>query len=220
MGELIDLTGSLDAMFWVFAVSTAAFIVCALMVSVEQQQQQPATADFIEGEYQPILLPDEREKTYSSITADDEEQQDVDMLIGQTSTSLFKPVSRSSVLSMARSMREEADERAAAKVNLGLAISRITSLEHSTSGVLASNDSASSNVLPPPGKIFKSPSVLCFLTTTLLFGVVLSMIVNFLFLFLSRDLHTPASWIGWTGPLGGVTELLCFCFSKQVIIKI
>jgi hypothetical protein len=124
---------------------------------------------------------------------------------------LFKPNS----IASAHTIREEADEtlEALGGVDLGLAISRIASIDQSVIGLIG----VTNENLPSPRSVFTSVRVCTFLITTLIFGFILSMIVNFLFLFLGRDLHMPASWIGWTGPTSGITELLCFCFSKQVI---
>lgn len=151
---------------------------------------------------------------------------------------LYRPTScNSTVLSLAHDLREEADElmdtanmsSTTPLQTAGLAISRVSSLEHTMlAGIeataVATSDASISSITAAAtpissssqARLFTSPPVACFLITTLLFGLVLSMIVNFLFLFLSNDLHTPASWIGWTGPLQALTELLCFCFSKQV----
>lgn len=108
-------------------------------------------------------------------------------------------------------VRDEADETLdVVGLDLGLSISRIASIDHSIASIIEHHEELS------PVSVFKSVRVVTFLSTTLFFGFVLSIIVNFLFLFLSRDLLMPASWIGWTGPTSGITELLCFCFSKQV----
>ncbi|KAI8967517.1 major facilitator superfamily domain-containing protein [Mycotypha africana] len=128
--------------------------------------------------------------------------------------SIFKATSITSV----QTIREEADEtlQALGHSDLGLAISRIASVDPSVSAGLVD---LTAEGIPAVENVLKSVRVITFLATTLFFGLVLSVIVNFLFLFLSRDLHMPASWIGWTGPTSGVTELLCFCFSKQLTEK-
>jgi hypothetical protein len=124
---------------------------------------------------------------------------------------LFKTNSLASV----HTVREEADEALdIVGVDLGLAISRIASVDQSLASILEHSPEEI-----PSAQTFTSPRILTFLITTLLFGFVLSIIINFLFLFLSGELHMPASWIGWTGPTTGITELLCFCFSKQVIYR-
>ncbi|KAI7882706.1 MFS general substrate transporter [Lichtheimia hyalospora FSU 10163] len=191
------MTDNLDAIFWVFGVSTIAFIITSLSAS-----NVISSCIYVENDYQATEC--------SKLLANDRQQQ----------------------------INDEDDTEKGDSA--GLAISRVSSLEHTMlSGselldatVATSDDSLSATATPAissilhkstttsshsHAKFITSPRVLCFLITTLLFGVVLSMIVNFLFLFLSDDLHTPASWIGWTGPLQALTELLCFCFSKQMM---
>ncbi|GAA5798090.1 hypothetical protein HPULCUR_003490 [Helicostylum pulchrum] len=219
VGQIISMTGSLDGLFWVFGASTLLFIVFSCFVNVSHSSSEyehlPQNADEdaglervpSDGRLLSQVMTDTSEKLLSS------EGYRVPMK-GYSSIShsnshyvdLFKPNSTTS----AHTIREEADEtlEAIGGLNLGLAISRIASVDQPMIHI----DSEGI----PPSSMFKSVRVVTFLITTLLFGFVLSMIVNFLFLFLSRDLMMPASWIGWTGPTTGVTELLCFCFSKQL----
>ncbi|KAI9253911.1 major facilitator superfamily domain-containing protein [Phascolomyces articulosus] len=244
VGVLMDITGSLDAIFWVFGGSTIAFIVCALKANITEASDQlselqkhgsnprlypPSIMEDMESDPKQTLLSrcnhQQHEEEKSLQYNDSNSYQTI-----STTIKLSKPKSRHSILSTAHTLREDADGQLdnSSSVDLSLVISPVTSLEHSMGvGILASGErgeSSSSSGGSDHGithskaspNLFKSPRVLCFLTTTLLFGIVLSMIVNFLFLFLSQNLHTPASWIGWTGPLGGLTELLCFCFSKQM----
>lgn len=215
VGVLIDWTGNLDMMFWVFGASTLAFIGCALATNVEAD---PSYGD----EHEPLIAGNGEEyyydteqtlQPYKTETKDEEDRLPINNYLSTTSQHehplLSKATSGGSILSsLAQSIREDADDRLEeGGVDLGLAMSRIASVEDPT---------AMLHVVSEDKSMFLSFRVLSFLTTTLLFGIVLSMIVNFLFLFMSQDLHTPASWIGWTGPLGGITELICFCFSKQV----
>lgn len=232
VGQLISITGRLDGLFWVFGASSLVFIVFASFVNVNRDSDYhplylPETNTAEEGntdlervssdgrllsqsmtESSEKLLRNEGHhiKGYNSINANTSNSHFVD---------LFKPNSVASV----RTIREEADEtlEAIGGLHLGLAISRIASVDQS---VMAGLMHVTSEGIPSPSSVFKSVKVLTFLITTLLFGFVLSVIINFLFLFLSHDLKMPASWIGWTGPTTGVTELLCFCFSKQVNIFI
>ena len=136
--------------------------------------------------------------------------------INNSKNSHYVELFKSTSIASAHTIREEADETldTLGGVNLGLSISRIASMDQSVVGLLGVINEDS----PSPSSILGSVRVLTFLIGTLIFGFVMSMIVNFLFLFLGRDLHMPASWIGWTGPTAGITELLCFCFSKQVIM--
>ncbi|KAI8095224.1 major facilitator superfamily domain-containing protein [Thamnidium elegans] len=221
VGQIISMTDSLDGLFWVFGASTLLFIVFACFVNVSnssEYQHLPQNADQdadlervpSDGRLLSQVITDSSEKLlkseghrvpikgYNSINHSNSHYVD-----------LFKPNSVTS----AHTIREEADEtlEAIGGLDLGLAISRIASVDQSMIGIVHLDSDGI-----PSSSIFKSVRVMTFLITTLLFGFVLSMIVNFLFLFLSRDLMMPASWIGWTGPTTGVTELLCFCFSKQL----
>ncbi|KAI8381196.1 major facilitator superfamily domain-containing protein [Radiomyces spectabilis] len=217
VGQLISYTGNLDALFWVFGGSTLAFVVCAAVANVNSNDIVLPLED-LETEYaqQPLMSPSNQsmEKyghrapaNYLSTTHAASSLRPHEQFKGHDPL-IFKAAS----IVSAHTVREEAEEALdVVGVDLGLAISRISSVDQSL--MLAPDAEV------PPADVFKSPRVLCFLTTTLIFGVVLSMIVNFLFLFLSREMHTPASWIGWTGPMSGVTELLCFCFSKQMTEK-
>lgn len=206
VGQLLSFTNSYDVVFYVFAGATSLFIFCSSFAQVNRDQvpymlvPEPSLEHVISNKKLDPVISNRSEKlldgripinTYNSIE-------------GQSHyVDLFKPTSIASVV------REEADETldAIGHLDLGLSISRIASVDHIT-------DVTS---LPTTTKsVLTSVRVSTFLVTTLLFGMVLSIIQNFLFLFLSRDLLMPASWIGWTGPTTGITELLCFCFSKQV----
>lgn len=248
VGELINSTDNLDAIFWVFGASTLAFIAISLSTNHVISSDFNKDNDYQATECSKLLANDRHQMINDE---DDSEKADsakgrYQSTVMQDGKGLYRPTScDSTVLSIAHDLREEADElmdtmsSTAPLQAAGLAISRVSSLEHRVlSGselidatIGTSNTSLSTTATPSSSsstfnkattsshyhaKSFTSPRVVCFLITTLLFGVVLSMIVNFLFLFLSDDLHTPASWIGWTGPLQALTELLCFCFSKQV----
>ncbi|KAI8989362.1 major facilitator superfamily domain-containing protein [Pilobolus umbonatus] len=223
VGQLLSFTGNLDVLFWVFACATVLFIVFAFIANITDDSTQyytPITDAEEEHRYASLaniatngsekLLggPSQRAfNTYNSLSGEYNSKN----MPGQSHVSLFKPDSVTS----AYTIREEADETLdVVGINLGLAISRIASMDQS---IISFIDRNSEEI--PSMDDFKSFRVLSFLLTTLLFGFVLSIIVNFLFLFLSQDLHMPTSWIGWTGPTTGVTELLCFCFSKQLTEK-
>ncbi|KAG0742223.1 hypothetical protein G6F57_010701 [Rhizopus arrhizus] len=205
VGQLISITGNLDTLFYTFAASTAVFIILALFTKPSHYEEMINTDQ--DDEEQPIQRIKTSEKLYNRATnystiptrESGEESRYVD---------LFKTNSLASV----HTIREEADEALdRTGLDLGLAISRIASVDQS----LASIFEHTAEDIPSP-QIFKSPRILTFLITTLLFGFVLSIIINFLFIFLNGELHMPTSWIGWTGPTTGITELLCFCFSKQL----
>jgi hypothetical protein len=210
-------------LFWVFGASTLLFIVFSCFANVNTVPEyvmipeldgleQQITTDSMGGRRLANVITDSSEKLLNS-SGERVPTNNYNSINHSNShyVELFKP--NSIAAASAHTIREEADETldAIGGVDLGLAISRIASIDQSMAGLI---DVTSEGL--PSSSVFKSAKVLTFLITTLLFGFVLSVIVNFLFLFLSQDLHMPASWIGWTGPTTGITELLCFCFSKQV----
>lgn len=201
-------------MFWVCGGSTLCFMVFAFMTRIpspgtfdlddEYVRQHNDYMDVSENERTRLLnqVPSSNHHNYDG----KEEQHDDAWIDNQLKLT-------SSIVSRARTLREEAND--ALETNLGLAVSRVLSVEHA-SVLLPATGEESDSVQVPDSSSFRSPRVLTFLSTTLLFGIVLSILINYLFLFLNNHLHMPASWIGWTGPVGGSTELLCFYFSKQV----
>lgn len=235
VGILISATDNLDMLFWVFAACTVGFMICSAITDVEEpaipaldEEQQrlldgnnmPPMVNTNSRHMHPLHNP---VTLYQSLSRHDTDDDD-DHLSYTTALEtyqqqrLLKLTTTTSIVSMARTLREEANDALECSPssfnnnNLGLAVSRVMSVEH-TAGIMADD---SDSVQVPSTSTFRSPRVFGYLITTLLFGVVLSIIVNFLFLFLSDNLHMPASWIGWTGPLGGLTELLAFFYSKQV----
>ncbi|KAI8884827.1 MFS general substrate transporter [Backusella circina FSU 941] len=208
VGQLVSITGNLDALFWVFGGSTVVFITLCLFTNISSTDPSYMMISEIGGEPNrnnrlvPIMtgnsekyLNNNRINNYSSITQDLPDLTKLNSIASHT-------------------VREEADETLdTIGLDLGLSISRIASIDHSIASIIEHHEEL------PPVNVFKSLRVVTFLSTTLFFGFVLSIIVNFLFLFLSRDLLMPASWIGWTGPTSGITELMCFCFSKQLTEK-
>ncbi|KAI7907315.1 uncharacterized protein BX663DRAFT_495501 [Cokeromyces recurvatus] len=100
--------------------------------------------------------------------------------------------------------------------SLGLALSHIPTVDTSLTAFANINNEEDYIGLSLRNTIFKSAKVWTFLLMTLLFGVFYSMIAQFLFLFLSQDLKLEPSVIGWTGPLGGITEVSTFYVSRIV----
>lgn len=237
VGILISATDNLDMLFWVFAASTVGFMICSAITNVEEptipsldEEQQR----LLDNNMPPMVNTNSRHMQqlhhpitlYQSLSRHETDDDD-DHLSYTTALEtyqqqrLLKLTTTTSIVSIARTLREEANDAlegcsSSINNNLGLAVSRVMSVEH-TAGIMAGD---SDSVQLPSTSTFRSPRVFCYLITTLLFGVVLSIIVNFLFLFLSDNLHMPASWIGWTGPLGGLTELFSFFYSKQVCVDI
>lgn len=235
MGQLISITKSLDGLFWVFGASTLLFILFSYFANVNSfsddyqvldgglLEQQITSNSMIGGGKKlanVISDPAAAEKLLNSSSSaaatDRSNTTNYNSINNSNSNSHYVDLFKTSSIADAHTIREEADETldAIGGLDLGLAISRIASIDQSMAGLIG----ASSQDIPSSSSVFKSPKVFTFLITTLVFGFVLSIIVNFLFLFLSQDLHMPAGWIGWTGPTTGITELLCFCFSKQVSV--
>ncbi|KAI7879769.1 MFS general substrate transporter [Lichtheimia hyalospora FSU 10163] len=233
VGILISATDNLDMLFWVFAASTVGFMVCSAITNVEESSTLDEEQQRLLDDNMPAMTSTNSRHVhhlhhpttlYQSLSRHDTDDDD-DHLSYTTALEtyqqqrLFKLTTTTSIISMARTLREEANDAldccssSINNNNLGLAVSRVMSVEH-TAGIMAED---SDSVQMPSTSTFRSPRVFGYLITTLLFGVVLSIIVNFLFLFLSDNLHMPASWIGWTGPLGGLTELFSFFYSKQMM---
>ncbi|KAK4508869.1 uncharacterized protein ATC70_013492 [Mucor velutinosus] len=116
---------------------------------------------------------------------------------------------------MAMSVQVEADQELHATSTLpplGLVISYIPTLDTSLSALGTIHDGAGD--LPEPS-ILKTILVYTFLLSILLYGLAHSMISQFLFLLL-KDLGMDASMMGWTGPIGGVAEVLTFWMSRKL----
>jgi hypothetical protein len=104
---------------------------------------------------------------------------------------------------------------------LGLALSHIPTVDTSLAAFASigqQNEEIEQENLK--NTIFASPKVWTFLLMTLFFGVFYSMVAQFLFLFLKQDLELNASVIGWTGPIGGITEVSTFYVSRLVSASI
>lgn len=116
-----------------------------------------------------------------------------------------------------RDVQEEADvllEQMDSLPPLGLALSHIPTVD--TSLAVFANEVADEERENLKTIIFASPKVWTFLLMTLFFGIFYSMVAQFLFLFLKQDLNLNPAIIGWTGPIGGVTEVSTFYVSRLV----
>ncbi|KAI8641084.1 major facilitator superfamily domain-containing protein [Parasitella parasitica] len=116
---------------------------------------------------------------------------------------------------MAMSVQMEADQElhvTSTMPSLGLVISYIPTLDTSLSALGTIHDGGGD--LPEPS-ILKTILVYTFLLSILLYGLAHSMISQFLFLLL-RDLGMEPSLMGWTGPIGGVAEVITFWFSRKL----
>jgi hypothetical protein len=117
-----------------------------------------------------------------------------------------------SVTSMAlRDVQDEASQLFSTMPSLGLALSHIPTVDTSLAGIADVMGELSTIQI-----MFSSLRIWTFLLMTLFFGISYSMVAQFLFLFLKNDLDLDSSSIGWTGPIGGVTEVSTFYISGKV----
>lgn len=129
--------------------------------------------------------------------------------------SLTKSMSYASIASLSRTIREEADdymEETGART-MGLALSRLPSMEASMAGILPYPEQDAE--APPPEMIWNT-RIISFLSTVILYGMIMAMINQFLFLFLQNDLGVASGWLGLTGPASAIMELTMFLFCKQL----
>ncbi|KAI9305740.1 major facilitator superfamily domain-containing protein [Cunninghamella echinulata] len=213
VGQLISMTNNLDIIFYVFGLATLSFVTFALFVKVDQYELDEQVDDhnklFLHESYPhnantPItkMLSEEKpinnnnnhrnqSMNYQSIPTSTTQQHHYGYLDDEFQPYLHKSTTNQSMLSV----REEAEEALdVAGVDLGLAISRISSVDQSMAHLLDDEDAPSLSILT-------SVRVLTFLASTLLLGVSLSMIVNFLFLFqgiIIAHLATVIRCIGYT----------------------
>ena len=129
--------------------------------------------------------------------------------------SLTKSMSYTSISSMTRTIREEADDymEETGALTMGLALSRLPSMEASMAGILPYPTQDAD--IPAPEMIWNL-RIISFLTTVFLYGMILAMINQFLFLFLQKDLGVASGWLGLTGPASAIMELTMFLFCKQL----
>ncbi|ORX59023.1 hypothetical protein DM01DRAFT_1333614 [Hesseltinella vesiculosa] len=188
VGQLISMTNDLDMLFYVFGGSTILFAFFALFVRVGERPGDEE--DKLDKENAKLMA--STNHGYQSFHQEND------------TVHLFKAPTT-------QSFREEVHDalESFGHLDLGLTLSTISTVDQTLAHALDQGTGASMSILC-------SIPVLTFLSSTLLLGISLSMIVNFLFLFQGTDLKIPASWIGWNGPTGGVTELLSFCFAKQL----
>jgi hypothetical protein len=128
---------------------------------------------------------------------------------------LSNSMSYTSVSSLAKTVREEADDymEETRTLTIGLALSRLPSMEASMAGILPYPKQA---VEAPPAEMMWNLRIISFLATVFLYGITLAMINQFLFLFLSKDLGVASSWLGLTGPASAIMELIMFLFCKRL----
>ncbi|CAM0141074.1 unnamed protein product [Umbelopsis sp. WA50703] len=242
VGLLITATGdNMNVAFYVFAVGMFIFIVLSLVAKVEPSDAYD-NDDNLDGDTRPLLkniisanygMPPEQptdgedDDVQSSITTHHGVEHMVDRRDSRISfantvfsddhTHRHSLVLHRTATSIARDVHLEASEMMDSLdhiPSLGLALSHIPSMETSLAFLMP--HSPEEDIVSPSASILKSARVMTFLLCMLIFGVAFSMINQFLFLFLHNDLGVQSSILGWTGPVGGVTEVLTFWISKQL----
>jgi hypothetical protein len=242
VGLLITATdNNLNVAFYVFSVGTVIFIALSFFAKVEPSDSDYIDEDNLDQASQPLLkqhlgtnyvwppdhpadsedddfqssiathhgigqLVDRRDShvSFANTVMSDEHGRRHSLRLHRTATSVARDVHLE-----ASEMMESLDRIP----SLGLALSHIPSMETSLAFLIPHSED---DIVAPPTSLLKSLKVVTFLLTMLIFGVSFSMINQFLFLFLHNDLGVESSTLGWTGPVGGVTEVLTFWVSKQV----
>ncbi|KAI8095933.1 major facilitator superfamily domain-containing protein [Thamnidium elegans] len=104
--------------------------------------------------------------------------------------------------------------------SLGLVLSYIPTIDTSMSAfaTLLQDHVYQEQENIPDKSILKSLLVYTFMISILLYGIAHSMISQFLFLLL-KDLGMDPFIIGWTGPIGGIAEVITFWLSRQLFDK-
>ncbi|CAO3697277.1 unnamed protein product [Umbelopsis ramanniana] len=240
VGLLISATGNnLNVAFYVFAAGSVLFIVLSLFAKVEASDDS-LLEDDLDQDTRPLLknnlapnyvwppdqpadsedddvqssvithhqghLVDRRDSriSFANTVLSDEHGHRNNLRLHRTTTSVARDVHLE-----ASGLMESLDRIP----SLGLALSHIPSMESSLAFLIPHPEEDN---IAPPSSTLKSRKVVTFLLSMLIFGISFSMINQFLFLFLSNDLGVDSSILGWTGPVGGITEVLTFWVSKQL----
>jgi hypothetical protein len=223
---------NLNAIFIIFAISSLLFMMLAFTVTVEPEEYDTKSNMTIENDPNAPLLHHRSqtiEKSYGASghranLAPAEGSSSIPQLpLNLSETGIFddilqsltKSMSYASISSLTRTIREEADDymEETGTLTMGLALSRLPSMEASMAGIIPypTQDAEA----PSPEMIWNT-RIISFLTTVFLYGMILAMINQFLFLFLQNDLGVSSSWLGLTGPASAVMELTMFLFCKQL----
>lgn len=228
MGYFIGLYG-INCAFYIFGICVIGFIVIALGTRV------PGDSLVIESERDSLLnTPRKGYYNYSpSAENNNEYLPDNIRRIGSTTSSHANTLlmdnehnllnlQRTITSMAARDVHDEASlllDQMDSLPPLGLALSHIPSVDTSLAAfasIGAEHDALDTIEESLKQTIFGSVKVWTFLLMTLFFGIFYSMVAQFLFLFLKQDLELDASVIGWTGPIGGITEVSTFYVSRLV----
>lgn len=243
VGYFIQQLG-INSAFYIFGVSVLSFILIASFTKVTpavkdlndherepllDSQQKPGTKGFY------TMDPHGEEDIFHSNNTEDVPATD-DLIGGghrlsiassHADTLMIEGEQNSNYLSLARTATSVVARDVVDEANLlldqqdhlpplGLALSHIPTLDTSLAAIANIVEEEEIGI-SLKSTIFGSTKVWTFLLMTLLFGVFYSMIAQFLFLFLKQNLELDSSVIGWTGPLGGVTEVSTFYVSRMVI---
>lgn len=220
VGYFIGLFG-INWAFYIFGTSVVGFILIALGTKVADNG---GTGD---DEREPLLTNTVTKGNYNyPPTADMESMLRVNSISSHANTLLIENdqdllnLQRTNTSSVARDLHEETDlilDQMDSLPPLGLALSHIPTVDTSLAAFanIGYTDEEDRDNLK--NIIFASPKVWTFLLMTLFFGIFYSMVAQFLFLFLKQDLKLESSVIGWTGPIGGITEVSTFYVSRLLL---
>jgi hypothetical protein len=227
---------NLNAIFLVFALSSLLFIILSFSITIEAEDYDNLPSNANESASSAPLLRNRTgnqviEKSYGAdgyranlAPADSSRSTpNLNLSLNLSETGYFddilqhlsKSMSYASIGSLTRTIREEADdcmEETGART-MGLALSRLPSMEASMAGILPYPDQDAET---PPSEMIWNRRIVSFLTTVFLYGMILAMINQFLFLFLQNDLGIASGWLGLTGPASAIMELTMFLFCKQL----
>lgn len=223
VGYFIGIYG-INCAFYIFGISVIGFIGIALCTTVESSSLANADA-----ERDPLLITQTKTKGFYTTDPTSGDYDNNMRRVSSTTSSHANTLltygehnllnlQRTVTSAAARDVQDESElllEQMDSLPPLGLALSHIPTIDTSLAA-FASMAAEEVGVSSLKSTIFGSVKVWTFLLMTLLFGVFYSMVAQFLFLFLKQDLELDASVIGWTGPLGGITEVSTFYVSRIV----
>lgn len=203
--------------FYIFGTSVVGFILIALGTKV--------TNSVVDDERDPLLGTGPTKGNYNYPPVEDDMRRinssassHANTLLIDNEQSLLN-LQRTVTSTVARDVYEEADlllDQMDSLPSLGLALSHIPTIDTSLAAFASIGYTDEEERDNLKHIIFASPKVWTFLLMTLFFGIFYSMVAQFLFLFLKQDLKLESSVIGWTGPIGGITEVSTFYISRLV----
>ncbi|KAM3582812.1 hypothetical protein VKS41_004578 [Umbelopsis sp. WA50703] len=238
-GQVVSLwNNNLYAIFIVFSLSSTLFILLAFSTTIDDPEAYEIRSVYSDDSdsVSPLLRPRtysrSNEKTYGTSSSYQQlllpaegssPPANINLSLNLPQSGYFddflqnlsNSMSYTSVSSLAKTVREEADDymEESRTLTIGLALSRLPSMEASMAGILPYPKQA---VEAPPAEMMWNLRIISFLATVFLYGITLAMINQFLFLFLSKDLGVASSWLGLTGPASAIMELIMFLFCKRL----